>query len=75
MSISINIKDENFSNLKIKGRTGTWYAVHVYWYGGSTYLELESEQHGDGAEHIIVNMDTMGEPSQDLAYYFLYEAE
>lgn len=69
------IKDPYFSNLTIEGRTGTWYAVHVYWYGGSTFLELESEQHGDEAEHIIVNLDTMGEPSEDFSYYLLYEAE
>ena len=75
MSVKINIKDENFSNLKIKGRTGTWYAVEVYSYGGSTFLELESEQHGDEAEHIIVNMRTMEEPSEDLSYYLLFEAE
>jgi len=75
MSKTINIKDKSLSNLTIEGRTGTWYAVHVYWYGGSTFLELESEQHGDEAEHIIVNMATMGEPSEDLGYHLMYEVE
>jgi len=82
---SINIKDPSLSNLKIKGRVienlkikgraGTWYAVKTHIYGGSTFLQLESEQHGDEAEHIIVNTRTMEEPSKDFSYHLLFEAE
>lgn len=59
--------------LKIKGRTGTWYAIDTMQYEGETFLLLESEQHGDEAEHIIVNLKDMGEPSEDLGYYLMYE--
>lgn len=75
MSQKINIKEPMFSNLKIKGRAGTWYAVRVHYYGGSTFLELESEQDGDEGQDIIVNIDTMEEPSEDFSYYLLFEAE
>ena len=68
-------KVEQYSNLKIKGRKGTWYAVHVYWYEGEAFLRLESEQYGEDAENIIVNMHTMEEPSEDFSYHLLYGLE
>lgn len=71
----LDIKDKKWSNLKIEKRKGTWYAVRVIQYGGATYLELENEQHGDQAEHIVINIDTLGEPSEDLGYHLLYEAK
>jgi hypothetical protein len=73
MRFGKEVQDE--LNLTGKGRTGTWYATRAVSYEKETYLELESEQHGDEAEHIIVNLKTMGEPSEDLGYYLLFEAE
>jgi hypothetical protein len=71
----LNLTGKDFNHIKVEGRTGTWYATRAVSYEKETYLELESEQHGDEAEHIIVNLKTMGEPSEDLGYYLLFEAE
>jgi len=69
---NLNIRDNHLCNLKIEGRKGTWYAVKSFDYHDDVFYELESEQYGDEAEHIIVNKKTMTEPSEDFASYLLY---
>jgi len=43
----------NKDNIKIEGRTGTWYIIDEATHEGETYYILESEQHGDMADWIV----------------------
>ena len=48
------IKD-NSNRIKVKGHKGTWYVVDRSWHNSVEVFELESEQYGDEAPHIIVD--------------------
>ena len=62
-----------FENIKVKGRTGTWYVVQVHNHrNGQQYFQLESEVYGDMAEHIIVDTK-MVEQNESLSYELLFE--
>lgn len=54
-------------DLKVEGRTGTWYCIDHTIIGGQVYLLMESEQHGDEADHIVIT--TEGEEvCEDLSH-------
>jgi len=42
-------------NIVVEGRTGTWYVVDTAEVVGRTFYILESEQHGDEADWIVIN--------------------
>ena len=41
--------------IKVKGHIGTWYVVDEYIFRGSSCYELEHEEFGSDAAHIIIN--------------------
>jgi len=68
------IKNENgnIENIKVEGRTGTWYAIDKEVLKGRTFYIMESEQHGDEAEWIVVNTK-FEEVNEDLSYHIIHE--
>ena len=41
--------------IKVKGHIGTWYVVDTYIFRGQPCYELEHEEFGSDAAHIIIN--------------------
>lgn len=74
--MTIKTHNPQLENIKIEGRTGTWYVIDIIKHEGETYYRLESEQHGDEADWIIAwHNDTKFEEEQneELCYYLLFE--
>lgn len=45
----------NTDNITIDGHYGTWYVVDTNSYNGQEIFELEHEEHGEDACHLIVD--------------------
>lgn len=43
--------------IKVKGHIGTWYVVDTHIFRGEYCYELEHEEYGSDAAHIIISAD------------------
>lgn len=70
--MTVKTHNPQFENMRIAGRKGTWYCVTIHHKGAETFYQLESEQWGDMADHIIVDKNFV-EVSEELTYELIYE--
>ena len=73
----IKTHNPQLENIKIEGRTGTWYVIEIIEQDGTTYYLLESEQHGDEADHIVATWNNgesfLDEVNEEKSYEIIYE--